>query len=178
MICSKSGRFMVTIIIIWSLVSIYILLSFNKDARQEGCAQMRNPETSIHGRKTNQPRVEQRVTPEDEDDHPSWGDHRLAIIVPFRDRFEELLEFAPYMHSFLNKQKVRHQFWIINQVDSYRFNRASLLNIGFLVSRDSCDYIAMHDVDLMPLNDNLSYCLLYTSPSPRDRQKSRMPSSA
>ena len=26
--------------------------------------------------------------------------------------------------------------------------------------------------------DNNSYCLLYTSPSPRDRQKSRMPSSA
>ena len=25
---------------------------------------------------------------------------------------------------------------------------------------------------------NISYCLLYTSPSPRDRQKSRMPSSA
>ena len=25
---------------------------------------------------------------------------------------------------------------------------------------------------------NLTYCLLYTSPSPRDRQKSRMPSSA
>ena len=29
------------------------------------------------------------------------------------------------------------------------------------------------------LNDKLIYtCLLYTSPSPRDRQKSRMPSSA
>eukprot|EP00828_Plagiopyla_frontata_P007254 TRINITY_DN13381_c0_g1_i2.p2 TRINITY_DN13381_c0_g1~~TRINITY_DN13381_c0_g1_i2.p2 ORF type:complete len:237 (+),score=43.22 TRINITY_DN13381_c0_g1_i2:349-1059(+) len=27
-------------------------------------------------------------------------------------------------------------------------------------------------------NDNLIFCLLYTSPSPRDRQKSRMPSSA
>ena len=26
--------------------------------------------------------------------------------------------------------------------------------------------------------DNTKHCLLYTSPSPRDRQKSRMPSSA
>ena len=26
--------------------------------------------------------------------------------------------------------------------------------------------------------DKLGFCLLYTSPSPRDRQKSRMPSSA
>ena len=28
------------------------------------------------------------------------------------------------------------------------------------------------------INISPSYCLLYTSPSPRDRQKSRMPSSA
>ena len=27
-------------------------------------------------------------------------------------------------------------------------------------------------------SDDIYYCLLYTSPSPRDRQKSRMPSSA
>ena len=31
---------------------------------------------------------------------------------------------------------------------------------------------------LAMIKDNLSSCLLYTSPSPRDRQKSRMPSSA
>ena len=30
----------------------------------------------------------------------------------------------------------------------------------------------------LPYFDRLDYCLLYTSPSPRDRQKSRMPSSA
>ena len=31
---------------------------------------------------------------------------------------------------------------------------------------------------LLRLADQVSNCLLYTSPSPRDRQKSRMPSSA
>ena len=30
----------------------------------------------------------------------------------------------------------------------------------------------------MPMDADFEYCLLYTSPSPRDRQKSRMPSSA
>ena len=30
----------------------------------------------------------------------------------------------------------------------------------------------------MPIGDGIKGCLLYTSPSPRDRQKSRMPSSA
>ena len=32
--------------------------------------------------------------------------------------------------------------------------------------------------DLWTLTEQLNICLLYTSPSPRDRQKSRMPSSA
>ena len=33
-------------------------------------------------------------------------------------------------------------------------------------------------VNIAPHNAKLKTCLLYTSPSPRDRQKSRMPSSA
>ena len=32
--------------------------------------------------------------------------------------------------------------------------------------------------DLVEVNGLYKHCLLYTSPSPRDRQKSRMPSSA
>ena len=34
------------------------------------------------------------------------------------------------------------------------------------------------DDDIHKISANWSICLLYTSPSPRDRQKSRMPSSA
>jgi xylosylprotein 4-beta-galactosyltransferase len=47
--------------------------------------------------------------------------HKMAILVPFRDRFEELLEFVPYMHNFLNKQGTAHQIYVINQVDDYRY---------------------------------------------------------
>lgn len=38
-----------------------------------------------------------------------------------------------------------------------RFNRASLLNIGFLLSKNECDFMVMHDIDLLPLNDDLIY---------------------
>ena len=39
--------------------------------------------------------------------------------------------------------------------------------------------ISVHTGHVAPLNQaNVDTCLLYTSPSPRDRQKSRMPSSA
>lgn len=53
-------------------------------------------------------------------DDPSWGPHKLALIVPFRERFDELLLFVPFMHEFLNKKKIRHQIVVINQVDHYR----------------------------------------------------------
>lgn len=82
---------------------------------------------------------------------------RLALIVPFRDRFEELLQFAPHMQRFLDNQGIPHHIFVINQVDRYRFNRASLINVGFLFAEHNFDYIAMHDVDLLPQNSNLHY---------------------
>ncbi|KAI4460438.1 beta-14-galactosyltransferase [Holotrichia oblita] len=83
--------------------------------------------------------------------------HKLAVLVPFRDRFDELLQFAPYIHSFLDKQHINHNIFVLNQVDPYRFNRASLINVGYLYTSETHDYIVMHDVDLLPLNDQLSY---------------------
>lgn len=82
---------------------------------------------------------------------------KLAILVPFRDRFDELLQFAPHMTDFLAAQQIPHRIFILNQVDRYRFNRASLINVGFLYTKSDYDYIAMHDVDLLPLNNNLHY---------------------
>lgn len=61
------------------------------------------------------------------------------------------------MFKFLNKQKIPFHIFIIQQKDNNRFNRASLINVGFIYTKHDYDYIAMHDVDLLPLNDNLSY---------------------
>lgn len=63
--------------------------------------------------------------------------HKMAILVPFRDRFEELLEFVPYMHDFLNKQGTAHQIYVINQVDDYRFGLfffGSILQVPYIVT--------------------------------------------
>ncbi|XP_050675072.1 beta-1,4-galactosyltransferase 7 [Leptidea sinapis] len=82
---------------------------------------------------------------------------KLAILVPFRDRFEELLEFVPHMFNFLQNQGILFDIFVIQQKDLNRFNRASLINVGFIFTRDKYDYIAMHDVDLLPINENLKY---------------------
>ncbi|XP_032128139.1 beta-1,4-galactosyltransferase 7-like [Sapajus apella] len=95
--------------------------------------------------------------PEHWEEDASWGPHRLAVLVPFRERFEELLVFVPHMHRFLSRKKVQHHIYVLNQVDHFRFNRAALINVGFLESSNSTDYIAMHDVDLLPLNEELDY---------------------
>ncbi|XP_062553271.1 beta-1,4-galactosyltransferase 7 [Armigeres subalbatus] len=87
----------------------------------------------------------------------SLDKRKLAILVPFRDRFDELLRFAPHISAFLNLQQIPFHIFVLNQNDRYRFNRASLINAGFLQVKDNYDYIAMHDVDLLPLNNNLKY---------------------
>ena len=48
--------------------------------------------------------------------------------------------------------------------------RAIISSVGNL--KADCIELATENIDL------ITFCLLYTSPSPRDRQKSRMPSSA
>ena len=52
---------------------------------------------------------------------------------------------------------------------------------GNIVFRNDVQVAFMEQAESLPLNKTIYeviYCLLYTSPSPRDRQKSRMPSSA
>ncbi|VDL44371.1 unnamed protein product [Hymenolepis diminuta] len=101
--------------------------------------------------------------------------HTLAIIVPFRDRFTNLLFFLPHMHNYLNQKGISHTFYIINQADDFRFNRGSLLNVGvkesdlmenhyfestfskWTMSLPPSQMIALHDVDLLPTSNNLKY---------------------
>ena len=49
-----------------------------------------------------------------------------------------------------------------------------------IVSEDPLfnDGLGLDSIDALELGIAIKACLLYTSPSPRDRQKSRMPSSA
>ncbi|VDK57694.1 unnamed protein product [Anisakis simplex] len=85
-------------------------------------------------------------------------EHKLCVLVPFRDRLYELKEFAPHIDRFLRRQQIPHHIIVLNQTDELRFNRASLINIGWYeADRLKCDYLVMHDVDLLPLNDQLNY---------------------
>lgn len=85
-------------------------------------------------------------------------EHLLCILVPFRNCEYELRILVPALNEFLQKQSVHHKFLILNQTDDHRFNRASLINVGWYeADRLGCDYLVMHDVDIVPLNPTLNY---------------------
>lgn len=75
----------------------------------------------------------------------------FSIIVPYRDRERHLSVFIPHMRSRFKNAEIL----IIEQADKEPFNRAKLLNIGFLNS--DADYFAMHDVDMLPVKADYSY---------------------
>lgn len=47
----------------------------------------------------------------------------------------------------------------MHEDDEYRFNRGWLLNVGIATARlvDGCDYFALHDIDLLPVDARLPY---------------------
>ncbi|XP_063795559.1 beta-1,4-galactosyltransferase 2 isoform X2 [Pseudophryne corroboree] len=86
---------------------------------------------------------------------------RVAIIIPFRHREHHLKYWLHYLHPILRRQKVGYGIYIINQFGEETFNRAKLLNVGFLEALKDAEYdcFIFSDVDLIPMDDrNLYHC--------------------
>ena len=54
------------------------------------------------------------------------------------------------MHAILQRQQLEYQIFIVNQVGEDPFNRAKLLNVGFMEALKLYDWqcFVFHDVDL------------------------------
>jgi len=84
--------------------------------------------------------------------------HRLGLIVPYRNRYPQLVEFKSAIESYLTKAKIDYRLIIVEQDDAKLFNRGKLLNIGFLEAKKlKCDYVCFHDVDMVPSKVDYSY---------------------
>ncbi|KAG6447659.1 hypothetical protein O3G_MSEX005107 [Manduca sexta] len=88
--------------------------------------------------------------------------HKVAILVPYRNRQRNLEIFMYHMHPFLIKQQLEYRIFVIEQDGNERFNRGRLLNIGFTEMMRYNDFrcVVLHDVDFLPLSDKI----LYTCP--------------
>ena len=54
-------------------------------------------------------------------------------------------------------QDVDYRIFIIEQTDDKPFNRGKLLNVGFSIAKDTCEYVCFHDVDMLPLKADYSF---------------------
>ncbi|XP_043578382.1 beta-1,4-N-acetylgalactosaminyltransferase bre-4-like [Bombus pyrosoma] len=106
--------------------------------------------------------------------------HRVAIIIPFRDRPKHLQALLYNLHPMLLRQQIDYQIFVIEQKGSDAFNRAMLMNVGYVeaLKERPFDCFIFHDVDLLPEDDRN----LYTCPEqPRhmsvavDKFKYRLP---
>lgn len=106
--------------------------------------------------------------------------HRVAIVIPFRDRPQHLQALLYNLHPMLLRQQVDYQIFVVEQKGSEAFNRAMLMNVGYVeaLKERPFDCFIFHDVDLLPEDDRN----LYTCPEqPRhmsvavDKFKYRLP---
>lgn len=84
--------------------------------------------------------------------------NKLGIIVPYRDRYEHLLMFKSAINDYLTSRNINFELIIVEQDKAKLFNRGKLLNIGFKQAKKlKCNYIALHDIDMIPVDVDYSY---------------------
>jgi hypothetical protein len=94
--------------------------------------------------------------------------HRVAIIIPYKNRLDNLNYFLTHMHPFLQRQELEYQVFVVEQANDQLFNKGILMNAGFLeimqlvsnasnkinLSSENRDFpfdcVIFHDVDLLP----------------------------
>lgn len=91
--------------------------------------------------------------------HNCVSKHKVAIIIPFRNRYEHLSYWLFYLHPILIRQQLDYAVFVINQDGEGVFNRAKLMNVGYVEALKTYDYdcFVFSDVDLVPLDDRNMY---------------------
>lgn len=75
-----------------------------------------------------------------------------VILVPFRNREDQLPSFLIYIHNYLRHQRIHYRIFLIEQSDDKGFNRAKLFNIGAVYAeKEQFPCLVLHDVDLFPM---------------------------
>jgi hypothetical protein len=91
--------------------------------------------------------------------------HKIAIIVPYRDRWEILEHFLFHTHKFLQRQQLDYRIYVCEQAFDKTFNKGIVMNGCFkeiLKLQPDTPCFIMHDVDLLLIDDrNMYSCPTY-----------------
>ncbi|XP_076816302.1 beta-1,4-galactosyltransferase 4-like [Clavelina lepadiformis] len=90
--------------------------------------------------------------------------YRIAFIVPHRSRELHLRALLWHLHPILQRQQLYYKIYVVHQAGNLAFNKAKLMNIGYLeaMKDDVYDCVVFHDVDLLPEDDRLLYSCIDT----------------
>lgn len=93
--------------------------------------------------------------------------HKLGICIPYRNRQEHLNRLVPSLGRYLTEKGIDHKFYVGHQVDDLLFNRGAMKNIAAEYAfNDGCDYIAWHDVDMLPIKGETECDYSYPETTP------------
>ncbi len=86
--------------------------------------------------------------------------HKVAIIVPYRDRWDILKHFLFHTHQILQRQQLDYRIYVCEQAFDKTFNKGIVMNGCFKeiskLQPDTPCFI-MHDVDLLLIDDRNMY---------------------
>ncbi|XP_065656640.1 beta-1,4-N-acetylgalactosaminyltransferase bre-4 [Hydra vulgaris] len=84
---------------------------------------------------------------------------KVAIVIPFRNRNDQLLIFLRHMHPLLMRQELYYRIIVVEQLENDPFNRAGLFNVGYTEALKIADFncFIFTDVDLLPEDDRNYY---------------------
>lgn len=84
--------------------------------------------------------------------------HKLGVCIPYRNRENHLNQLLPKLEKHLGNQNIEYCVYVGHQVDDKLFNRGAMKNIAAIKAiEDGCDYVAFHDVDMLPHDDTCDY---------------------
>ncbi|XP_055945126.1 beta-1,4-N-acetylgalactosaminyltransferase bre-4-like isoform X3 [Argiope bruennichi] len=87
--------------------------------------------------------------------------HRVALIIPYRDRLEHLTTLLYTLHPLLQRQLLEYRVYVVEQYGNETFNKGVLMNAGVREALRDNDFqcFVFHDVDMIPEDDrNLYSC--------------------
>ena len=81
--------------------------------------------------------------------------YKNIILIPYRNRQEHLDLFLKQLIFLFCKYLTPFKIIVIEQLNEKQFNRAILLNIGYLLYKDQTKFFFHHDVDLIPTEETI-----------------------
>ena len=91
--------------------------------------------------------------------------HKVALIVPYRNRWQILSQFLFHTHKILQRQQLDYHIYVCEQAFNKTFNKGIVMNGCFkeiLRAQPDIDCVIMHDVDLLMIDDrNMYSCPTY-----------------